>query len=131
MYDAVRALGVDSGGFLGGRQGKKQTAKKVRIDGFRPGKAPVAAVLKRYEKELEDDAKNDIFRNFVDESLKILKANLPVYERVENVCINDASGRILAIDLKAKNDFPRFKTASMDGYAVSFDDLKNGNFIQD
>ena len=37
------------------------------------------------------------------ESLKILKANLPVYERVENVCINDASGRILAIDLKAKN----------------------------
>lgn len=60
------------------------------------------------------------------ESLKILKANLPVYERVENVCINDASGRILAIDLKAKNDFPRFKTASMDGYAVSFDDLKNG-----
>lgn len=50
----------------------KQTAKKVRIDGFRPGKAPVAAVLKRYKKELEDDAKNDIFRNFVDESLKIL-----------------------------------------------------------
>ena len=33
--------------------------KNAKIDGFRPGKVPVAVVKQRYAKELLDDAKQD------------------------------------------------------------------------
>ncbi|MFW5619038.1 MAG: trigger factor family protein, partial [Campylobacter hyointestinalis] len=39
----------------------KKAAKNIKIDGFRKGKVPTAQVLKRYRKDLENDAKNDLF----------------------------------------------------------------------
>lgn len=48
----------------------KKAAKQVKIDGFRPGKVPVNVVLKRYGKDLESDAKQEIFKNILDEALK-------------------------------------------------------------
>lgn len=45
-------------------------AKQVKIAGFRPGKVPVAVVLKRYEKELENDARSELFRDGINEALK-------------------------------------------------------------
>lgn len=49
-----------------------KTAKKIKMDGFRQGKVPVSAVLKRYGKELNSDAKQEIFKNIIDEALKSL-----------------------------------------------------------
>lgn len=49
-----------------------KTAKQVKIDGFRPGKVPVSVVKKRYEKALLDDAKQELFKNAIDEGLKNL-----------------------------------------------------------
>lgn len=48
----------------------KKAAKQVKIDGFRPGKAPIAVVKQRYSKELEGDAKQEIFKSIIDEALK-------------------------------------------------------------
>ena len=50
-------------------------AKKMKIDGFRQGKVPVAVVMKRYGKDLEQDAKGEIFRDAINESLKLLGKN--------------------------------------------------------
>ncbi|OCR92466.1 trigger factor, partial [Campylobacter fetus] len=50
----------------------KKAAKNIKIDGFRKGKVPVAQVLKRYGKDLENDAKSEIFRDIVNESLKLI-----------------------------------------------------------
>lgn len=50
----------------------QKTAKKIKMDGFRQGKVPVAVVLKRYGKELSGDAKQEIFKGIVDEALKNL-----------------------------------------------------------
>lgn len=50
----------------------KKAAKNIKIDGFRKGKVPTAQVLKRYGKDLENDAKNDLFRDIITESLKIV-----------------------------------------------------------
>ena len=50
----------------------KKAAKNIKIDGFRKGKVPTAQVLKRYRKDLENDAKNDLFRDIITESLKIV-----------------------------------------------------------
>ena len=38
----------------------RKAAKNVKIDGFRPGKVPVAEVIKRYGKDLENDARGEL-----------------------------------------------------------------------
>ncbi|EAH7581161.1 trigger factor [Campylobacter lari] len=48
----------------------KKASKTMKMDGFRAGKVPVAAILKRYEKELTRDAEQDLLRNAVDSALK-------------------------------------------------------------
>lgn len=50
----------------------QKAAKQMKVDGFRPGKVPLNVVLKRYGKDLENDAKQEIFKNIIDESLKII-----------------------------------------------------------
>lgn len=50
----------------------KKTAKTIKMDGFRPGKAPVLVVKQRYEKELENEARTEFFRDMIDQSLKNL-----------------------------------------------------------
>ncbi|WP_149719469.1 trigger factor [Campylobacter concisus] len=48
----------------------KKAAKTMKVDGFRQGHVPVAIVLKRYEKELTNDAEQDVLRDVVDEAIK-------------------------------------------------------------
>lgn len=51
----------------------KNASKNIKMDGFRPGKVPVSAVMKRYEKELSQDAEQNLLKKAVDEALKELK----------------------------------------------------------
>lgn len=50
----------------------KKAAKNMKIDGFRAGKVPVNVVLKRYEKELTQDAEQDALKDAIDAGLKEL-----------------------------------------------------------
>ena len=45
--------------------------------------------------------------------------------RIENVALSASLGRVLAQDIIAKYNDPRFATASMDGYAVKYADLES------
>lgn len=60
-----------------------------------------------------------------DESLEILKANTPKWDRVEKVSITQCLGRYLATDITSYENCPKFATSSMDGYAIKFDDSKS------
>ena len=51
----------------------KSASKNIKMDGFRPGKVPVSAIIKRYEKELSKDAEQNLLKAAVDEALKELK----------------------------------------------------------
>lgn len=51
----------------------QKASKSIKMDGFRPGKVPTSAVMKRYEKELSKDAEQNLLKNAVDEALKELK----------------------------------------------------------
>ena len=51
----------------------QKASKSVKMDGFRPGKVPVSAVIKRYEKELLRDAEQNLLKSAVDMALKELK----------------------------------------------------------
>lgn len=64
----------------------KQTARRVRIDGFRPGKAPLRMVESMYGASIQNDVLNDMaqkvfYETAVAENLKI--AGMPRLEAVE------------------------------------------------
>jgi len=54
------------------------------------------------------------------EMLNLLNVNS---SRVENIALSCSLGRVLANDITAEFNDPQFPTASMDGYAVKFEDL--------
>ena len=58
-----------------------------------------------------------------EESVKILNENLPESKGSEKVFLDEALSRILAKDIVAKYDNPYMPTASMDGYAINYDDI--------
>jgi len=58
-----------------------------------------------------------------EKSIKILNENLPKCKGSEKVFLSDAIERVLAKDIIAKYDNPYMPTASMDGYAIKYEDL--------
>ena len=54
------------------------------------------------------------------ETLEILKKHTIEWDRVEKVTLTNALNRYLAGDIVAKENYPKFETSSMDGYAVKF-----------
>jgi len=48
----------------------KEAAKTVKVDGFRPGKVPVAVVKKMYGEKLEQDAEGEAIREVVEAAYK-------------------------------------------------------------
>lgn len=59
------------------------------------------------------------------EAIEILQKNTPTWNKIQKLSITECLDRILAVDIIAQRNFPEYKTASMDGYACKFDDLKN------
>ena len=55
--------------------------------------------------------------------LELLQVNSSRFERVS---LSSSLGRVLAVDIAAEHNDPQFPTASMDGYAVKFEDLESG-----
>ena len=58
-----------------------------------------------------------------EESMEILNENLPSVKGSEKVFLSDVLNRVLAKDIVAKYDNPYMPTASMDGYAIKYDDI--------
>ena len=57
-----------------------------------------------------------------DKTLEILKENIIPWNRIEKVTITNALNRYIATDIIAKENYPKFKTSAMDGYAIKFDE---------
>lgn len=57
-----------------------------------------------------------------DKTLEILKENIIPWDRIEKVAITNALNRYIATDIIAKENYPKFKTSAMDGYAIKFDE---------
>lgn len=66
-----------------------KAAKTMKMDGFRVGKVPVSAVIKRYEKELKQDAEQALIKDSITKALKDSKKEAkdlvgePYFEKVE------------------------------------------------
>ncbi|AJQ95851.1 trigger factor [Gynuella sunshinyii] len=65
----------------------KDTARRVKIDGFRPGKVPVSVVRQRYGAGIRQEVVGEVMRNSWIEAIsqeKITPAGMPTVEPVKN-----------------------------------------------
>lgn len=99
----------------------QKASKSIKMDGFRPGKVPASAVMKRYEKELSKDAEQNLLKNAVDEALKELKKDgkelvaEPYFEKFERKDSGIETQLVLSfkpqVDLKGYEALiPKFST---------------------
>jgi len=58
-----------------------------------------------------------------EKSVEILNSNLPSAQFTQKVCLQNALNRVIAEDIIAKYDNPYMPTASMDGYAIRYEDI--------
>ena len=63
----------------------KDYQKQASLPGFRPGKAPKDMVLKRYEKEIEDEAKKKLMGDNYRQALKDQKLEVVGYPDIEEI----------------------------------------------
>ncbi len=64
-----------------------ETARRVRLDGFRPGKVPVSEVRRRFGAGIRDEVVSDVMRNSFVEAItseKLTPAGFPRIEPVKN-----------------------------------------------
>lgn len=61
-----------------------------------------------------------------EDSIKNLKSSFDFKQKVEYVGLMEAFGRVLAQDIIAKENMPKFATSAMDGYAIKFEDQQLG-----
>ncbi|HIO90850.1 MAG TPA: molybdopterin molybdenumtransferase MoeA [Campylobacterales bacterium] len=61
-----------------------------------------------------------------DNSLEDLKNSFSQDKTTEMVFISDAIDRVIADDIITSENSPQFPTSAMDGYAIKFEDQKNG-----
>ncbi len=66
-------------------------------------------------------------RNFIsyDESINILNNINTSKISTEKLFITNAIGRVIAKDIIANHNSPKFPTSAMDGYAIKFEDINN------
>ena len=62
--------------------------------------------------------------------IKILKS-IKTKKSYESVKLKDSFRRILAKDIKAKNNIPNYKNSAMDGYAINIKDFSKDEYIFD
>jgi molybdopterin molybdotransferase len=60
-------------------------------------------------------------------AVKLIMGNVEPISRVEAVPLDEAAGRVLAVDVFAGFDVPPFDRASMDGYAVKSEDTSGAS----
>ncbi|TXR53546.1 trigger factor [Reinekea thalattae] len=91
----------------------KETARRVRIDGFRPGKVPVAVVKQRFGDSVRAEVLEDIVRNYYAKAIteqKVVPAGMPKIEFSKDKAGEDVEF-IATFEV-----FPEIALASFDGY---------------
>ncbi|MEY4489331.1 MAG: hypothetical protein RIQ79_1839 [Verrucomicrobiota bacterium] len=85
-----------------------EVSKQVRLPGFRPGKAPVALVLKQYAKNITEDFKQKIVGKAYRDALKETKLNVVQVTGIdEGTIAPDQSATItITVDLQPSFDLP-------------------------
>ncbi|BCE01936.1 trigger factor [Marinicellulosiphila megalodicopiae] len=96
----------------------KDTAKRVRIDGFRPGKVPVSVVKQRYGQGIKSEVMQETIQRSLGDALAQEKVNPAGMPQIDSVKEENDTIEFTAV----YEIFPEIKLASFDGY--EFDQQK-------
>ncbi|WP_086276909.1 trigger factor [Campylobacter vicugnae] len=101
----------------------QKAAKNVKIDGFRPGKVPVAEVIKRYGKDLQNDARGELYREFISEAVKsVEKTNSDIISEPRVLKFDEKDGNI---DVEVEISFrPSVDVSGYESIIPSFEEPK-------
>jgi trigger factor len=83
----------------------KDYQKQASLPGFRPGKAPKDMVLKRYEKDIEQEAKRKLMGDSYREALKEHKIEVVGYPDIEEIQFNQGQPMQFAATVETAPDF--------------------------
>jgi trigger factor len=105
----------------------KDYQKQASLPGFRPGKAPRDMVLKRYEKEIEDEAKRKLMGDSYRNALKEHKIEVVGYPDVEEIQFGKGQAMQFAATIETAPDFemPNYRglAAQREKRTVSEEDI--------
>jgi trigger factor len=83
----------------------KEYQKHASLPGFRPGKAPKDMVLKRYEKEIEDEAKRKLVGDSYRQALKDHKLDVIGYPDIEEIQFGKGQALQFAATIETAPEF--------------------------
>ena len=83
----------------------KDISKQASLPGFRPGKAPREMVLKRYEKEIEEEAKKKLMGDSYRDGIKEHKIEVVGYPDVEEIQFGKGQALQFAATIETAPEF--------------------------
>ena len=83
----------------------KDFSKQASLPGFRPGKAPREMVLKRYEKEIEEEAKKKLMGDCYRDAIKEHKIEVVGYPDVEEIQFGKGQALQFAATIETAPEF--------------------------
>ncbi len=83
----------------------KDFSKQASLPGFRPGKAPKDMVLKRYEKEIEEEAKKKLMGDSYRDAIKEHKIEVVGYPDVEEIQFGKGQALQFAATIETAPEF--------------------------
>ena len=83
----------------------KDFSKQASLPGFRPGKAPKDMVLKRYEKEIEEEAKKKLMGDCYRDAIKEHKIEVVGYPDVEEIQFGKGQALQFAATIETAPEF--------------------------
>ncbi len=83
----------------------KDYQKQASLPGFRPGKAPKDMVLKRFEKEIEDEAKRKLMGDSYRQALKDQKLTVIGYPDIEEIQFSKGQAMQFAATIETAPEF--------------------------
>ncbi len=105
----------------------KDYQKQAALPGFRPGKAPKDMVLKRYEKEIEDEAKRKLMGDTYRNAIKEHKLEVVGYPDVEEIQFGKGQAMQFAATIETAPEFelPEYRglQASREKRGVTEEDI--------
>ena len=84
----------------------KDFQKQANLPGFRPGKAPVQMVLKKYEKDIQDEVKRKLISDSYRKAVEERKIDVLGYPDIEEIQFGRGQALQFAATIETEPEFP-------------------------
>jgi len=102
--------------------------QKIRLPGFRPGKAPLNLIRKKYETDVRNEVVSDEIQKCVKESIESL--NLASEPKIDNLKKDIGIEFVLKLELMPKVTIPDFHVINLEKFIIDIDENEVDKHLQ-